>query len=334
MGAKCRQQIKMNKIKLDPFVPTIIACILLAYFFPQLADAKSKFPLEEISNCAVSLVFFFYGLKLSKKDLVQGLSNWPLHLLVQASTFIIFPLLVIFWKPFVTSENLHQWWLAFLFLAALPSTVSSSVVMVSMARGNVVAAIFNASISGLLGIVFTPLWVGFYLKGQTSNFDLSQVYLKLLLEILTPMLLGFLLQKYWGVLAQQHKSKLALFDKMVILLIIYKSFAESFIAQIFDQIKVEEIFLVFVLVTILFAIQLMATKKTAKIFKLNTPDSITLQFCGTKKSLVQGTVFSKLLFPATMPIGILLLPLMMYHALQIFWISILAGKLGQRALDS
>ncbi|NCU02776.1 MAG: bile acid:sodium symporter, partial [Chitinophagaceae bacterium] len=57
---------------------------------------------------------------------------------------------------------------------------------------------------------------------------------------------------------------------------------------------------------------------------------ITAQFCGTKKSLVHGTVFSKILFPASMPTGIILLPLMLFHAMQIFIISIIASKLGNR----
>lgn len=51
-----------------------------------------------------------------------------------------------------------------LFLATLPSTVSSSVVMVSIAGGNMAAAIFNASVSSLIGVFVTPLWMGIFLE--------------------------------------------------------------------------------------------------------------------------------------------------------------------------
>src|SRR5690606_3769932 len=116
-----------------------------AYFFPKLGQADSPIPLDIISSVGISLIFLFYGLKLSTKELAYGLRNWKFHLLAQGSTFVLFPLIVLATYPFVTEQKHETIWLAFLFLAALPSTVTSSVVMVSLARGNVPAAIFNAS---------------------------------------------------------------------------------------------------------------------------------------------------------------------------------------------
>ncbi|MEZ4889638.1 MAG: bile acid:sodium symporter [Crocinitomicaceae bacterium] len=52
----------MNVLKLDSFVLAIIASVVLAYFFPFLAHAL---PLDTISSVGISLIFFFYGLKLS-----------------------------------------------------------------------------------------------------------------------------------------------------------------------------------------------------------------------------------------------------------------------------
>jgi sodium/bile acid cotransporter 7 len=60
--------------------------------------------------------------------------------------------------------------------------------------------------------------------------------------------------------------------------------------------------------------------------QFNKEDQITAQFCGTKKSLVHGTVFSKILFGNMATIGIILLPLMLFHAIQLFIISIIASK--------
>ncbi|WP_373943435.1 bile acid:sodium symporter [Polaribacter sejongensis] len=53
---------------------------------------------------------------------------------------------------------------------------------------------------------------------------------------------------------------------------------------------------------------------------------MTAQFCGTKKSLVHGTVFSKIIFGNMASIGIILLPLMLFHATQILIISVVATK--------
>ncbi len=323
----------MKNAKIDPFILAILLFIGIAYLFPQWARIDSPLPLGKINSIGISLVFFFYGLKLSKEKILEGLSNWRLHLLVQICTFIIFPVLVILLYPLAHYGHLEDWWMGFMFLAALPSTVSSSVVMVSMAKGNVVAAIFNASISGLLGILLTPLWMSLFLYEHNMDFNLSGVYGKLLFEILLPVLSGLVLHRYWGNWARSNTRALSLFDKSMILLIIYKSFAHSFDEGVFEDIGNLELLQVFVAVVLLFVLMLLVSLKLAQRFRLNIEDQITLQFCGTKKSLVHGSVFTKLLFPASMPLGIILLPLMLFHALQIFVISILAKKWAERGLD-
>lgn len=274
------------KLKLDGFVLAIIAVVIAAYFFPQWGASTSPIPLNEISSFGVSLIFFFYGLKLSADKLKNGLLNWKLHVLVQLSTFVLFPLLIVPFFPLATSNNAHTIWLAFMFLAALPSTVSSSVVMVSMAKGNIPAAIFNASISGLIGIVVTPLWMGLFLQQSTTEFNLSGIYTKLVLEILLPVLLGILLQRWGGKFAQQYAKQLSTFDKTIILLIIYKSFSESFIDHVFTSVGIADFVLIFVGVIALFYTAYGITGWLSKQVNLNTEDQITAQFCGTKKSLV------------------------------------------------
>src|SRR5690554_6259068 len=138
------------KIKIDKFVIAIVVSIAIAYFFPQLGASDSPVPMHTISNIGISLIFFFYGLSMSTQAIKNGLKNWRLHVVVQGSTFLLFPLVILIFYPFVKGSEHELTWLSFLFLAALPSTVSSSVVMVSMAKGNLPAAIFNASISGIL----------------------------------------------------------------------------------------------------------------------------------------------------------------------------------------
>src|SRR5690625_2365333 len=124
-------------MKLDGFLVSILIVVVLAYFFPGLAAEESSFPIDAISTAGITLIFFFYGLTLSAEEIRSGLSNWKLHLLVQSSTFVLFPLIILLFKPLVQTEYGETIWLAFLFLAALPSTVSSSVVMVSIARGKI-----------------------------------------------------------------------------------------------------------------------------------------------------------------------------------------------------
>lgn len=318
------------KLKIDRFVLSVIGVIGLAYLFPQWGLPESKFPVDSISGIGISLIFFFYGLKLSPTKLRDGIKNWRLHLLVQASTFLIFPLLVLLFHPLVQNEEQEIIWLAFFFLAALPSTVSSSVVMVSIAKGNIPAAIFNASISGIIGVVLTPLWMGLFVKNAQTDFNFADIYIQLIVQIILPVMFGVVLQRFWGDYAQKYSKQLTLFDKSIILLIIYKSFARSFEENIFSTISVVDMLILFVAVLILFWLLYFLTGFLAKKMKFNTEDQITAQFCGTKKSLVHGTVFAKIIFGNAATIGIILLPLMLFHAIQLLIISVMASKMGVR----
>ncbi|MBT2159705.1 bile acid:sodium symporter family protein [Zobellia barbeyronii] len=318
------------KLKVDGFVLSVIAVIGIAYVFPQWGTPESKIPIDTISAIGISLIFFFYGLKLSPTKLKAGIKNWKLHLLVQGSTFLIFPLLILIFRPFIQNEAQETIWLAFFFLAALPSTVSSSVVMVSMAKGNIPAAIFNASISGIIGVVLTPLWMGLFVQSAQTDFDFTDIYIKLFIQIILPVVVGILLQRFLGEFAQKYNKRLTLFDKSVILLIIYKSFAESFEGDIFSTVSVLDLLMLFVAVLILFGIVFSLTGFLAKKMRFNKADQITAQFCGTKKSLVHGTVFSKIIFGNLASIGIILLPLMIFHAIQLLIISTVASRMSRK----
>lgn len=320
------------KIKIDPFILYILIVILIAYFFPYWGSEESSIPLDEIGSIGISFIFFFYGLKLSPEKLKTGLSNWKLHLLVQSTTFLIFPLLILAFYPFLEGEQ-HTIWLGFMFLAALPSTVSSSVVMVSIAEGNVASAIFNASISGLIGIVVTPLWMGLFLQNTGSDFDISHIYIQLLTGILLPVIIGLLMQRFWGNYAMQYNNYLTLFDKTVILLIIFKSFAESFYNHLFQRVNIWDLLSITLGATLLFYVVYFITGFLSKWLNFSKEDRITAQFCGSKKSLVHGTVFSKILFKNFNAVGIVLLPLMLFHALQIFIVSVIATQLAKRKSD-
>ncbi|MCG2419717.1 bile acid:sodium symporter [Aequorivita sp. F47161] len=319
----------LKRFKVDSFVIAIVISIVLAYFFPQLGASNSPVPLELISSFGISLIFFFYGLSLNSEVIKNGLKNWKLHLTVQSSTFILFPLLILPFFPLFKDTSYELLWLAFLFMAALPSTVSSSVVMVSMAKGNLPAAIFNASISGIIGIILTPLWMMPFITQTDVAFDFSSIYFQLISEIVIPLILGLFLRKFLGSWAQRHKRQLSLFDKFVILLIIYKSFVHSFEDEIFSSVSLLEMGAMVALVLLLFFIVYSLTGWFGKLLNFNHADRITNRFCGTKKSLVHGTVFSEALFGQTSIIGIILLPLMFYHAIQILIISVIAAKKGK-----
>lgn len=317
-------------MKFDSFILFLLLSIVLAYFFPQLSTYNGGVILEAITTVGVSLIFFFYGLKLSIQDIKSGLSNWRLHVLVQVVTFLLFPVLVLLFYPLVETASQKDLWLSFFFLAALPSTVSSSVVMVSIAKGNIPAAIFNASISGLIGVIITPFWMSLFLDFHTENV-FGDVYWGLIKEILIPVFLGLFLQRYWGQWATKYNKKLGQFDKTIILFIVYGSFAESFVSGVFSKISSMYLVYIFIGVLLLFCTVYMITFYLSKyVFKFAEGDQITALFCGSKKSLTHGSVFSKFLFVNNPSAGLYFLPLMIFHALQIFIVTIIAQAYNKK----
>lgn len=330
----CFQIIKdrVSRFGLDGFLVGLISMIFLAWLWPVAGIQKGVFSLKELANFGVSLIFFFYGLRLSPEKLKSGLSNWRLHLVVQISTFLVFPLIMLLILYLFAGKHNELLWLGVFYVAALPSTVSSSVVMVSIAKGNVPSAIFNASISSLIGVFITPLWMGLFLATSSGNFDLSSVIVKLIIQVLVPVVLGILLHQRFGWFAGKHKKRLRLFDQSIILLIIYTSFCESFSSNLFSGFSVLTLFILGISMIGLFFFMFSLIRMICKLFRFNREDSITALFCGSKKSLVHGTVMSKVLFQHTPGVGIIILPLMMYHALQLMAASIIAQSMS-RQLD-
>jgi sodium/bile acid cotransporter 7 len=319
----------LKKGGLDGFILGLLGMIFLAFLWPGGGLPNEYFSLPLIANYGVSFIFFFYGLRLDPVKLRAGLSNWKLHSVIHISTFIVFPVIVFTCKLLFDKENNNPLWLGAFYLATLPSTVSSSVVMVSIAKGNLPAAIFNASISSLIGVFITPLWMGLFLSTASNNFHLWSVIGKLIIQVLVPVFLGILLHSRFGTFAGKHRKSLRYFDQSIILLIVYTSFCESFEKHMFDGFGAISVVVLGISMIALFFLVFTMIMFTAKVFRFSREDRITAVFCGSKKSLVHGTVMSKVLFPGSQLAGIVLLPVMVYHALQLVAASIIAQSMAK-----
>ncbi len=322
---------KIKRFLPDGFITAIISMIVLAYLFPGIGGKGSAFELDVISKYAIGLLFFFYGLRLSPEKMKTDLRNWKLHLTTQSLTFVFFPLVVLLFYPFFRNTGYFPLWLAVFFLAVLPSTVSSSVVMVSIARGNITSAIFNASISGIIGIVVTPLWMSLFMKSTMTDFNFSKTLIDLIVQILLPVIAGLALHRFWGSWAIKNKRYFGIYDKCVILTIVYSSFSESFSNGIFNTIPGWTLFVLSGFVIGLLFVVLSFSKWLTNKIGFNREDQITVIFCGSKKSLIHGSVFASVLFAGSVAGGMFLVPIMIYHAFQLFYISLIARKIGLEA---
>ena len=314
---------------LDWFLLGLAGAVGLAYLVPGVGSKASPVPWKLLTTGGVALIFFFYGLRLSLEKLRAGMRNWRLHVVVQLVTFVAFPLLALAVRPFFGSEKADLLWQSIFFLCTLPSTVSTSVVMVSIAGGNLPAAIFNASISSLIGIVLTPVWTSLILHTGTGGGHLWRLALDLTWQVVLPAVAGVLLNARFGSFAERHRQTLRTFDQVIILLIVFTSFCESFAQGVFRSYGPTDILLLGLGMVALYFLIFGVVWGLSQVLGFAREDRIVALFCGSKKSLVHGSVMASLLFPATAATGALLLPLMLYHALQIILASIMAQRMGR-----
>jgi len=319
----------LARVGLDWFILALLGMIGLAKLWPEPGIQEGLLSLSSLATYGVSLIFFFYGLKLNFSQLREGLRNYRLHLVIHLTTFVVFPAVVLATRSLLLTPDTELLWLGIFYVAALPSTVSSSVVMVSIAGGNIPAAIFNASISSLIGVFITPLWMSFLLSSTNGNYDLAGVIGKLTIQVIVPVILGLLLNQRLGWIAARNKSALRYFDQITILLIVYTAFCESFSRHSFEAISLGDLAWLAAMMLGLFFLMYGFITVLSQLLNFNREDRITALFCGSKKSLVQGSVMANVLFPASVA-GVALLPIMIYHALQLIVASILAQGMAHR----
>ena len=303
--------------------------VFVGKVIPYQDSYNQIFNLEAFIDWGIAGIFLLYGLKLNLKEVVKDVSNWKLHLLVQTGTFVLFPLLVLVFYPFFRDTIYFQSWLSVYFLACLPSTVSSSVVMVSIAKGNVTSAIFNASISGLIGILLTPLLMGFFLQAHHSEGNQAEIIQQLLLKVLLPIILGILLNPIFKNIIQKYSKIIAEFDRLIILLIVYESFSKAFIKNVFASVPSLVFVVIAVSVVILFFVVYAILQWISCKLGFSREDAITTTFCGSKKSLVHGSLFVMILGIPEEQKVLFLLPVMIYHSFQLFYVSWLASKISK-----
>ncbi|MEB2779657.1 bile acid:sodium symporter family protein [Algoriphagus sp. C2-6-M1] len=319
----------LNKVGINGFLLGLLAAILLAWLFPFAGSNQSPVPWKPIINVGIGLVFFLYGVKLDPVQLKSGLRNWKLHVLIQLTTFVIFPLLVLALLPYLSWIG-KDFQLGITYLSVLPSTVSASVVMVSISQGNIPGAIFNASISSLLGVVITPAWMGILAKSSDIELDFLPTLGELSLKVLMPVILGILAHKWLFPKIEKHLSTLKNVDQAVIMIIVFTSFAQSFSQDVFSPYKSSVLLEVGATMLGLFFLVWLVVEILCRLLGFSWEDRVTALFCGSKKSLVQGVVIGKVIFPDPATLGLVLLPLMLYHIQQLIAGSIIASRFSKK----
>lgn len=311
----------------DPFILALVATAALASVLPAAGDALAT--LQVTAKIAIALLFFLYGARLSTSEAISGLKHWRLHTSILTTTFVVFPLLGLLTHLLVPSILTESLYAGVLLLCLVPSTVQSSVAFTSIARGNVAGAVVSASMSNLLGVFLTPLLVASLMRGTGDVHVDGSSIVKIVLQLFVPFVAGQLARPVIGIWVRRHASPLRVVDRGSILLVVYVAFSEGVNAHVWSTLDTAAIIGLVAVCVVLLAFVMGWTALTGRLLRFGRGDRIALLFCGSKKSLASGLPMATVLFPAHQ-VALIVLPLMLFHQLQLIVCAWLAGRLARQ----
>ena len=312
----------MRKLPIDSFLLMLIATVAIAAVIPVRGEMAEWFGI--LVHIAIAALFFLYGAKLSPKAVGEGLLHWRLQMLVLSATYVVFPLLGVATVTLLRGTLPDELLTGVLFLTLLPSTVQSSVAFTSIARGNVAAALTSASLSNLLGVIATPLLVALVIGGAGGGISLESV-IDLALQLVLPFAVGQLARRWIGAWLISHKPITSVVDRGSILLVVYAAFSEGMVEGVWSQVSWSDLVWLVVISIVLLAIILAITALAGKFLGFSREDRIAILFCGSKKSLATGIPMAGVLFAGS-SVPLIVLPLMLFHQIQLFACAILAQR--------
>jgi sodium/bile acid cotransporter 7 len=319
----------MLKLLPDPFLGILLATIVTASLLPASGTTAAVFGV--IATSAVVVLFFMHGVRLPRENLLAAVGHWRLHLLILACTFALIPLLGLGLASLLPGLLPHPLWVGVLFLCCLPSTVQSSIAMVSVARGNVAAAVTSAAASNLIGIALTPVLVGLLAQAKGGAINFSGIW-KIVLQLLLPFAIGHLLRPWLGRWAARQKAILTYTDRATIVLAVYSAFSAAVLAGIWRQVPAGTLLVLAAVVAVLLAATMTLARAAARLLGFSREDQTAIVLCGSQKSLVSGVPMARVLF-AGPEVGAAVLPVMIYHQMQLMVHAWLARRWAARAAN-
>jgi sodium/bile acid cotransporter 7 len=325
----------------DRFILWLLATVALALLLP-VAGAAAR-AVDLLTLAAIFALFLLHGVRLPREALLSGVTDWRLHLAILGLTFAVFPLLGLALSRLLPGLLAPELWTGLLFLCALPSTVQSSIAYTSIARGNVGGAVAAAAYSNLIGVFLTPLLAWLLLQAQSADImglgcppdspngaplslgAIGRIFALLFL----PFVLGHALRPWLLASVEKRPALTRMVDKGTILLAVYGAFSAATVAGVWRRLPPAELGLLVAMLLVLLGLVIAAALLLGRVGRFSRPSRAAILFCGPVKSLVAGAPMARLLFPAAAA-GLVILPIMIFHILQLIVSAWIAGAMARR----
>src|SRR5271165_5158929 len=81
----------LYRLPIDPYIAAIVGMVCLASLLP--VHGAGAVVAGHVTTAAIALLFFLHGARLAPQAALAGARHWRLHIVVIASTFMLFPAL-------------------------------------------------------------------------------------------------------------------------------------------------------------------------------------------------------------------------------------------------
>ncbi len=310
--------------------------MVLAWAAPEWGLPEGPLQARWVSKLGVVLIFVVQGLSLPTETLRVGLTNWKLHVFCLVGIYVVFPAMVLpvvcLGRAWLTTELQ----IGLVFLAFLPTTISTAVVFTGQAGGDVAGALFNVTLANLLGVFITPAVLAGALAAESGiAVPLGPLLGQIALLILLPFAVGQAFHGWAKDWVSRHRAVLSHGSNVIILFIVYAAMCDLFAARASGALEgapfVEALVLCLAFLGVSRAVAALVLRRLG----WTEETKLAAFFCASEKTLAAGVPMATLVFAAAGPAApaapaLVLLPILLYHPLQLATDSILAQGLAAR----
>ncbi len=309
------------------YILLLMVAVGLAWVVPEAGAKGGWLRTGFTTRLAVFVIFILQGLTLPTRELKRGLAQYRVHAWTEGFIFLFIPALTYLLLFFFRDLYIYDLYMGFLFLAALPSTISTSVVYTTQSGGATAVALFNASVSNVLAVFLVPVWISWQITTRVPLPPVGTLILKIALIVLLPLFIGQVVRQWVRARADRNKKVMSNVSMGLILFIVFAAFCNSVKQNTWHELGPEDILLGFFSTLILLILIMSAGAICRKVAGFRRDDGIAFFFSSTQKALSTGVPMATAIFASTgLDLALILVPLMFYHPLQLLIGSIVVAR--------
>lgn len=299
--------------KIDMMIRVLIVAIMLAIVVPATGEARETAQL--ISNFGIFILFFLNGIRLSRQDVVLGMRNLRLLVPLTLWCFGVMAFAGLGIATITTGLLPPLITMGFVYLGVLPSTVQSATAYTSLAGGNVASSVVSAALLNILGVfISAPIFA--WLSGGGAVQLGSDGLIKIFLILLLPFALGQILQSRLKGVLISHPSLISWMDRIAIAVAVYVAFSGAVEQDLWSKLDGQAWGWLLAFIALLTVFAFLGAWLLAAALSLSAGDRISFTYAGAHKSIAMGAPLALVIF-TPQDAGLILVPLLIYHLLQL-----------------